>query len=116
MTATQNLAKELKALGMEMASAMKKMKDSQEFKKLEKDLAFGIKSISSSLGKALMAAQKSKETAKIKKRLKKVVTVGAKEGKVQVIKAEAVAAQKIKQAAKAVRNIAAKIREHQAHK
>src|SRR5258706_2148169 len=97
------LGQELKALGIEMASALKAMKESKEFKQLEKDLARGIKSVSSSLGKALKAAHQSKSTSKLKKRIKRVIHTGREEGKIQAQKAQVVAAQKIKQASHAIK-------------
>ena len=110
MAKGSGLGKELKELGAEIATALKQMKASSEFKQLEKDLASGIKSISGSVAKALKAAGKSSQTAKLKNRMGRVMKAGATEGKTQAKRAEVIAAQKIKQASAAIKDLSKKIK------
>jgi hypothetical protein len=105
MSNNDSLKKELFALGKELTSAFQQMKQSKEFKSLEKDLVKGAKVISSSLKKSLEAAQKSPATAKIKKRLTRVAKVGTAEGKTQAKKAQRVAAINIRKATKSLREL-----------
>ena len=108
--AKEKLGTELKALGGELSKAIIKMKNSDEFKKLQNDLTTGLKSVASSMTKALKAAKASPSAGRIKNRLKRVVKAGKKEGLVKAHQAEILAAQKIKQARKAINNLSRKIK------
>ena len=106
----EKLGKELKALGGEVAKAVIQMKNSNEFKKLQKDLAISLKFVAASLTKALKSAKDSDQTGKIKNRLKRVVKIGKKQGLSSARKAEITAAQKIRQARKAIKTMSKKIK------
>ncbi len=108
--ANEKLANELKGLASEVSKAMGKMKKSPEFKKLKKDLATGLKSVAASVAEALKAAQTSPSAGRIKNRLKRVVKTGKTEGMAQAQKAEVLAARKIKQASKALKEFTRKIK------
>ena len=106
----EKLGSEIKGLGGELSKAIIKMKNSTEFKKLQGDMVSGLKSVASSVTKALKAAQKSPSAGRIKIRLKRVVKAGKSEGLVKVRKAEALAAKKIKQATRAIKNLSRKVK------
>ena len=76
----QNVRKELKALGSELAVALKQIRSSSEFKHLESEVVSGIKNISTSLAASLKAASKSPQTKKIAHQVKRVVSAGSKQG------------------------------------
>ena len=99
----KNLLKELKGLGRDLADALNGMRKSREFQHLEKDVVSGLKSITSSLNTAVKAARKSPTTAKLKRRVGRVVRMGASEGRREVTAAQQKAANAIRKARKALR-------------
>lgn len=103
--ASQNLKKELKGLGADIAKAFKDAKESPEFKKLQKDLLSSLKSVSSSLVQAVQSAKKSPQTGKLKSRLKRVVKLSKKEGAHQAKAAEKAAAVHLKRARKVLKTL-----------
>ena len=109
--AKNNFFRELKSLGMEIGQAIKDMRSSQEFKHLEKEMVKGAKSVTFSLARALKAAKKSKSTAVLKKRIKRVVKAGKKEGMIQAERAQVLAATKIHEANKALKEVRKRIKQ-----
>lgn len=105
MAKKTNVAKEMKMLGIELVGALKQIKDSREFKDLEREVVNGIKRVSANLVSSLSAAKKSKTTAKIKRQFGKVVVAGKEEGKVQAEHASKVAMKKIAQVSKTLKRL-----------
>jgi hypothetical protein len=101
-----SVAEELKALGMELASAFKQARDSQEFKALERDITSSVKKVSSSLVKSLKAANKSQEAGRLKNRVGRVVKISTTQGEAQARKAAKAGMEKFN---KAFKTLAAKI-------
>lgn len=96
MAKNGSIAEELKALGVELAGALKEMRASKEFKSLEKDIATSAKKISASLIKSVQAARKSESAGKIKKRVGRVVKIGAVKGEAEAHRARALAQKQLK--------------------
>ena len=103
--ASDKLKNELKGLGSDINQAFKQAAGSAEFKKLQKSLMAGIKTISTSLFQAADAARKSPQAKKIKSRLKRVAKEGKKEGAIQAKKAEAAAVAQLKKARQALKKL-----------
>lgn len=108
MAKKPNVVKELKALGKELGVAVNRMKGSKEFKKLEKDVAKGFRSIANSLMASLSAAQKSRSTKNIKRHLGRLVDAGVRQGKIEAQRAQVLAAAEIKKARAKLEKITAK--------
>ncbi len=87
MAKNTSIAEELKALGVEMANAFRQARASKEFQDLEKDITSSVKKVSSSLIRSLQAANNSREAAKIKDRVGRVVKVSKEKSKVEAEKA-----------------------------
>jgi choline kinase len=98
MAKKTSLAEELKALGSELANAFKQAKSSKEFQALEKDITSGVKNVSASLIRSLRAASHSEETAKIKKRVGRVVKISKAKGEEEARKAAKVGLNKFNKA------------------
>ncbi len=109
MAKNGSIAQELKALGMELASAFNQARASKEFKELEKDIAFSAKKISASVVKSVQAARKSEAAQKIKHRVGKVAKMSAKKGGAEAAKARAAAEVKIKHFSKTLSKLSKKI-------
>ncbi len=105
MATSQNLKKELKGLGADIAKAFHEAKESPEFKKLQSNLIGSIKSISKSLAAAAKTANKSQSAGKIKRRIGRLAVIGKKEGAVQLKKAEAKATAQLRKARAALKKL-----------
>ena len=110
MESKPNLGKELKALGNELAGALKQIRSSQEFKELEREVTSGVKNISTSLMKGLKAARQSENTSKLKSQLGRVVKAGRVQGKIEAEKARRAAAVGIKKARLSLRELTTKVK------
>lgn len=105
MAKNQSFSKELVGLGKDISTALKTMVKSREFKNLEKEVITGVKSISKSLKESLNAAQKSQQTARLTKKIKKVAKAGKKQGTIEAKKAQVLATQGIRKAREAIKKI-----------
>lgn len=107
MEKKNNVANELKALGLELANAFRQVKASKEFKDLEKEISTSIKHVSNSLVKSLKAANNSPEAGRIKKRVGRVVKISTEKGKEEAAKAAKIGLKKFN---KAFRKLAKKLK------
>lgn len=93
-----SLADELKALGSEMATTFRQIKSSKEFQDLEKEISSSVKHVSASLIKSLKAANESKQAAKLKTRVGRVVKISKEKGEEEARKAAKVGLKKFNKA------------------
>lgn len=110
VTKKNNVGKELKALGNELAGALKQIRSSKEFKDLEKEIGSSIKGITKTLGKSLQAAKESPNTARIKTHLGRVAKAGVAQGTVEVRKAQATAITGLRKAVTKLRHLKTKLK------
>ena len=106
MAKNGSLAEELKALGQEVAGAAKQAYASKEFKMLEHEITTSAKKISSSIMKSLKAAKDSKTTGKLKKRMGRVVKIGAQKGGAEAQKAQKAALSHLKKLSASFKKLA----------
>lgn len=106
----QAVGKELKALGSELAVALKQIRSSQEFQHLEAEVVAGIKNIASSLGTSLKAAKKSPQTKKIARQLGRVAAASAVKGKAEAIRAQEAAVVGLRKVRTAVSDLTDRIK------
>jgi hypothetical protein len=101
-----HIGKEFKALGTELAKALKQIRSSKEFQDLEKEIGSAVKGVSLKLAKSLKAAKNSKQTANIKKRLKRVAHAGVVDGTAEAKKLRSVTLQGLRKILKNVKKAA----------
>lgn len=106
----KDIRKELKALGSELAVALKQIRSSHEFQDLEAELVSGIKNISKALVASLKAAKKSRQTSKITHQLKRVVYAGSAQGKEEARRAQKAAVVGLRKVRKAVAELRTHVR------
>lgn len=106
----QDIRKELKALGSELAVALKQIRSSREFKHLEAEVVTGIKNISTSLAASLKAAKKSRQTKTIAHQLKRVVSAGSVQGKTEARKAQKAAVTGLRKVRSAVADLRTRVK------
>lgn len=105
MAKNKKLANELKGLGSDLSSALKRMAKSQEFKHMRRDVATGIRSIAKSVGQALKTANKSQDAAKLRRRFKRVVKASRTEGQKEAARAHHAALEGIRKIRKSIRKV-----------
>lgn len=106
----QNVRKELKALGSELAVALKQIRSSSEFKHLESEVVAGIKGISTSLVKSLKAAGSSAQTKKVANQFGRVVSAGSKKGATEAVRAQKAAVDGLRKVRSAVSQLRSKMK------
>lgn len=103
-----HLGKEFKALGNELAAALKQIRSSKEFQDLEKEIGSAVKGISNKISKSLKAAKSSQQTKKIKNQLKRVARAGVVEGTSEAKKIRSATIQGLKKILKKVKKASQK--------
>jgi hypothetical protein len=106
----QDIRKELKALGVELAVALKQIRSSREFHHLEEEVVTGIKNISASLVASVKAARKSRQTNKIAHQFRRVVAAGSVQGKAEAARAQKAAVVGLRKVRSAVADLTKRVR------
>ncbi len=112
----QNVRKELKALGSELAVALKQIRSSSEFKHLESEVVAGIKGISTSLVKSLKAAGSASQTKKVASQFGRVVSAGSKQGATEAVRAQKAAVDGLRKVRSAVSQLRTRLKKRTAKK
>ena len=111
MSKKTDIKSELKALGSELAMALKQIRSSDEVAALKQDLTRTAKKLAADVGHAVKAAKASPSTARLKHRLGRLARAGKAQGTVELEKAKVVASKKILLARKKLVALARRVRE-----